>query len=105
MPDWPQPNPPPYPADDEDKTTPPEAYLDVRPDLVLDDFNPSDSQPLTTRAGWTEPGHHTHGTVTPDTHPGLFSAIAQAFGPPPVAPPDVWEFYREHGHWPGQEEA
>jgi hypothetical protein len=25
--------------------------------------------------------------------------------PPPVPPPDVWEFYRRHGRWPKPGEA
>lgn len=51
------------------------------------------------------PGHYTHGELTPETHPALFAAIAEAFGPPPVPPPDVYEFYRRHGRWPKPGEA
>lgn len=51
------------------------------------------------------PGHYQHGEFTPETHPALFAAIAEAFGPAPVPPPDVWEFYRRHGRWPIEGEA
>lgn len=70
MNDWPMPQPPPYPADDEGSVWP--------------------------------PGFYTHGELTSATHPGLFAVIARWSSPPP---PDVWEFYREHGRWPAADEA
>lgn len=44
-----------------------EGYFDVHPDAVFDDFSASGSEPLTSRAGWTE-GPFEAVFVKPDAH-------------------------------------